>query len=224
MAELLLTLLIVIAMLLLLSAFWQWNIPTNLSMFVHFNRDAEGCWWPRGTAPSFASEGDRYAWSCVELAGPRRVCGIQSLLHTHAIRTRRRLWRAAPPVIRHAQLRVKLTISPTGDGICGPHLHQDLCFRWPLGSGALLPCRLLRWDRPEQGCSWWAISHPSSSTSLRWSDLAGSSHLAHLLLITKIGSSKLPFVDSSRCTACLVSDMFEYKLLSFFLPKAAGQY
>jgi hypothetical protein len=65
---------------------------------------------------------------------------------------------------------------------------------------------------------------PPSSSSLRRSDLAGSCHPAHLLLITKIGSSKLPFVDSSRCTACLVSDMFEYKLLSFFVPKAAGQY
>jgi hypothetical protein len=32
-------------MLLLLFAFWQWNICTNLAMFVHFNRDAEGCWW-----------------------------------------------------------------------------------------------------------------------------------------------------------------------------------
>jgi hypothetical protein len=51
MSESLLTLLI--AMLVLLSAFWKQNICTNLARFVHFNRDAEGCWWQRDMAPSF---------------------------------------------------------------------------------------------------------------------------------------------------------------------------
>jgi hypothetical protein len=75
MAESLLTLLIAM---LLLSAFWQWNIRTNLAMFVHFNRDAEGCWWPRlGYKLSFP------AWFTTSYrssatAGPHSVMAISS--------------------------------------------------------------------------------------------------------------------------------------------------
>jgi hypothetical protein len=117
------------------------------------------------------------------------------------IRTRRRPRRAALPVVHHAQLRVDLTNSPGGDGVCVPHRRQYLCCRRPLRSGALLPLPVVSFDEHDQNRA--VAGEPSPTRPILPPldvAIAGScqSRLAHLLLIAPIGYSQLPFVDSSR--------------------------
>jgi hypothetical protein len=44
-------------------------------MFVHFNRDAQECWWPRGTTPSFPARFTKI-YRSYAAAGPHSVLVI----------------------------------------------------------------------------------------------------------------------------------------------------